>query len=119
MPIYYGLVAKKSNIILSEFTEYNGNFQQITMQLMQRVEPETKKTFELEDFLFHYINEDGITILCMTDKAIQKKIPFAFMQDLKKTLIASYSPRELENAKAYSLSTFTEKIREKMVSFPF
>jgi hypothetical protein len=40
------------------------------MQLMQRIEPETKKTFELEDFLFHYINEEGLTILCMTDKAI-------------------------------------------------
>lgn len=70
MPIYYGLVAKRPNIILAEFTEYNGNFQQITMQLMQRITPDTKKTFELEDFLFHYINEDGLTVLCMTDKAI-------------------------------------------------
>lgn len=41
------------------------------------------------------------------------------MQDLRKTLISTYSPRELENAKAYSLTTFTEKIREKMVSFAF
>lgn len=39
------------------------------------------------------------------------------MQDLRKTLLATYSPRELENAKAYGLSTFTEKIRDKMVSF--
>lgn len=38
------------------------------MQLMQRIENETKKTFELEEFFFHYINEDGITVLCMTDK---------------------------------------------------
>ena len=70
MPIYYGLVAKRTNIILAEFTEYNGNFQQITMQLMQRIEPDTKKTFELEEFLFHYINEEGLTLLCMTDKAL-------------------------------------------------
>eukprot|EP00347_Sterkiella_histriomuscorum_P014256 403361576 len=117
MPIYYGLVAKKQNIILAEFTEYNGNFQQITMQLMQRVVPDTKKTFELEDFLFHYISEDGLTVMCMTDKAIQKKIAFAFMQDVRKTLISSYSPRELENAKAYGLSTFTDKIREKMTYY--
>jgi hypothetical protein len=37
---------------------------------MQRIEPDTKKTFELEEFLFHYINEDGLTVLCMTDKVI-------------------------------------------------
>ena len=82
---------------------------------MQRIEPDTKKTFELEDFLFHYINEEGLTLLCMTDKALQKKIAFAFLQDLRKTLTQTYSPRELENAKAYGLSTFTDKIREKMV----
>ena len=68
MTIFYALVAKRKSIILADYTDYSGNFQQYTMQLMQRIEPETKKTFELEDLLFHYINEDGITILCMTDK---------------------------------------------------
>jgi hypothetical protein len=117
MTIYYCLIAKKSNIILCEYTEYSGNFQQYTMQLLAKVEAESMKTFELEDFLFHYINEDGLTILCMTDKTMQKKIAFAFMQDIRKTLIGIYSMRELENAKAYSLSTFIDKLREKVVWF--
>ena len=79
MPIYYAIVSKKNNIVLSEFTDYSGNFQQYTMQLMSRIEPDSKKTFELEDFNFHYINEDGISVLCMTDKASQKKLAFAFL----------------------------------------
>lgn len=83
---------------------------------MQRVEADTKKTFELEDFMFHYINEDGLTIMCMTDKAINKKIPFACMQDVRKSLLQTYSLREIENAKAYGLQTFTEALREKIVS---
>lgn len=91
MSIYYALIAKRNNIVLSEYTEYSGNFQQYTMQLMQRIEPDTKKTFELEEFLFHYINEDGLTVLCMTDKTIQKKIAFAFMQDVRKTVLATYT----------------------------
>lgn len=70
MPIYYCLIAKRNNIILAEYTEYSGNFQQYTMQLMNRIEFDTKKTFELEDFLFHYINEEGITVMCMSDKAM-------------------------------------------------
>ncbi len=115
MTIFYAVIAKKKNIILCEYTEYSGNFQQYTMQLISRIEPESKKTFELEEFFFHYINEDGLTVLCMTDKTIQKKVPFAFMQDLKKTLLSTYNPREIENAKAYQLTTYTEKIREKMV----
>ena len=116
MTIYYCLISKKNNVVLSEYTEYSGNFQQYTMQLMNRIEPDSKKTFELEEFLFHYINEDGLTVLCMTDKAIQKKVAFAFMVDVRKTLLSTYTHRELENAKAYSLSTFTEKMREKIVS---
>ena len=116
MTIYYALLSKKNNIILCEYTEFSGNFQQYTMQLMSRVEPDTKKTFELEEFLFHYINEDGLTVMCMTDKAIQKKIAFAFMHDVWKTCLNTYSPRELENARAYSLSTFREKLKDKIVS---
>lgn len=116
MTIFYALIAKKRNIILADYTEYSGNFQQYTMQLMNRIEEETKKSFELEEYMFHYINEDGLTVLCMTDKQLNKKIAFAFLQDLRKTLVATYSGRELENAKAFSLSTFTEKIREKIVS---
>lgn len=87
--------------MLAEYTEYSGNFQQYTMQLMSRIETDTKKTFELEEFFFHYINEDGLTVLCMSDKKVQKKVPFAFMQDLRKTLLNVYSAREIENAKAY------------------
>ena len=84
------------------------------MKLMQRIEPESKKTFELEDFLFHYINEDQLTLLCMTDKTLPKKVAFAFLADLRKTLLSTYSAREIENARAYSISTFTDKIREKI-----
>lgn len=52
----------------------------------------------------------------MTDKQINKKLVFAFLQDLRNSLINAYTARELENAKAYSLQSFTEKMREKMVS---
>lgn len=68
MSIYYALIAKKLNIILCDYTSYSGNFQQYTMQLINRIEPDQKKTFELEEYFFHYINADGLTVLCMTDK---------------------------------------------------
>ena len=50
----------------------------------------------------------------MTDKTMVKKVAFAFLADLRKTLLQTYSAREIENAKAYSISSFTEKIREKI-----
>lgn len=116
MSIYYVLVAKKTDTILVDYTEYSGNFQQITIDLMKRIEPETKKTFELADYLFHYINEDSLTILCMTSKEIQKKLAFAFLADVRKRLHDTYQPHELIAAKAFGLKTFQTDLKEKLVS---
>ena len=70
MSIYYVLVSKRNDMILADYTEYSGNFQQITIDLMKHIEENSKKTFELSDYLFHYINDEGITVLCMTSKDI-------------------------------------------------
>ena len=74
------------------------------------------KTFELEEFFFHYINENGLSAMCMTDKTFERKLTFAFLQDLKQTLLNTYTSRDLQNAGANSLNTFNEQIREKIVS---
>ena len=76
MPIYYSLVGKSqsgNNIILCDFTTYVGTFTDICSKLMPRIEPNTMKTWELDEFYFHYINEEGIIILCMTDKEYKRK----------------------------------------------
>mmetsp|Transcript_32376 Transcript_32376/g.43825 ORF Transcript_32376/g.43825 Transcript_32376/m.43825 type:complete len:107 (+) Transcript_32376:25-345(+) len=106
MSIYYALVAKETNIILAEHTDYQGNFQQFVMQLMNRIEPESMRTFEIDEYFVHYINDDGISVVCMSDKKINKKHAFAFLQDVKKALLNYYTVRELERAKAYDLKTF-------------
>jgi hypothetical protein len=46
---------------------------------MPRIENNTMKTFELDEFFFHYANGDGITYLCMTDKQYKRKQAFAFL----------------------------------------
>ena len=33
--------------------------------------------------VFHYIVEDGITYLCMTDDPARRRLPFAFLEDIK------------------------------------
>lgn len=56
------------------------------------------KTWELDEFFFHFINDEGITFLCMTDKEYKRKQAFAFLQDLRKALKKRYSDRDLERA---------------------
>ena len=82
---------------------------------MDRIQENTKKTFELDEFLFHYINEDGLSVLCMTDKKFNFKQAFAFLVDVKKSLLDYYTSRDLERAGAHALTTFPETIQDKMV----
>ena len=74
------------------------------------------KTFELDDYFFHYINEDGISVMCMTDKKYKRKQAFAFLQDTKKSFLGYYSARDIERASTNQLKTFNQTIREKIVS---
>lgn len=116
MSIFYVLIAKGNDMILVDYSEYSGNFFQVTIDVMKRIESDSRKTFELSEYLFHYVNEDGLTVLCMTNKQFQKKNAFAFLADVRKRLYDSYSPHELQNAKAYGLKTFTSSLKEKVVS---
>lgn len=82
MPIYYSLVGKREgdhHVVLCDFTTYVGNFHNITQKLMPRIEANTMKTWELDEFFFHYASEDGVTFLCMTDKEYKRKQAFAFL----------------------------------------
>ena len=116
MPIYYALVAKNNKVILADYTSYEGNFQKYANQVMERMQPNTKKTFELDEYFFHYVNEDGVSALCMTDKKMNRKLCFAFLQDVKKKLAEDYSSRDLEFAKTNQLSQFQNVIKDKIVS---
>ena len=117
MPIFYALVAKtQGNVILADYTSYSGNFQSTAAQLLERITENTKKTFELDEYFFHYINEDGISVLCMADKKMNRKHCFAFLQEIKKTIIEDYTQRDLMNAKAHALPAFANVMRDKIVS---
>ena len=83
---------------------------------MGKIQDNTMKTFELEEFFFHYINENGLSAMCMTDKTFERKLTFAFLQDLKQSLLNIYTPRDLQNAGPNSMSTFVTTIQEKIVS---
>ena len=62
MSIFYILVAKRNDMILVDYTDYSGNFQQIKIDIMKRIEPDTQKTFELSDYHFHFNNEKQLTV---------------------------------------------------------
>ena len=89
MSILYSLIAKNLETVLCEYSEYNGNFQQITRLLLRKVQPNRRFTIEYDSYKYHYINQDNITYLCMTSN-FPEEIAFGFLIDVKKQFIETY-----------------------------
>ena len=53
----------------------------------------------------------------MTDKQFNRKQSFAFLQDVKKSLLDYYSQRDIQAAQTFGLKTFGETISDKIVIF--
>jgi hypothetical protein len=83
-----------------------------------QIQPDTSKSLELEDFMFHYIEMKGVLTLCMADKNVAKKLAFTFLQDIRKTFEETYSYHDIEAAKGYSLKSFgVEYLKPKLIAY--
>ncbi|KAI1315590.1 Vesicle-associated membrane protein [Mortierella claussenii] len=118
MSIIYALVARGS-IILAEYTNSSGNFTTVTEAILEKIAPNNSKlTYVYDRYLFHYICEDGLTYMCMADDSFGRRIPFAFLQDIKEKFLAQYGrERALESLVPYGMNEFSKTIAKQMEYF--
>lgn len=48
MSIKYSLISKEKDKVLCEYTDFIGNFEQISRELLKKVKPESRGTFLYE-----------------------------------------------------------------------
>ncbi|KAI7828870.1 vesicle-associated membrane protein [Gamsiella multidivaricata] len=118
MSIIYALVARGS-VILTEYTNSSGNFTTVTEAILEKIPPNNSKlTYVYDRYLFHYICEDGLTYMCMADDSFGRRIPFAFLQDIKEKFLAQYGrERALESVVPYAMNEFSKTIAKQMEYF--
>ena len=61
MSIIHCLIGRKSDIVLVEYTEHLGNFQQISRLLLRKLKNENIISIDYEDHRFYYIKENDFT----------------------------------------------------------
>lgn len=116
MPILYALVARKK-AVLAEYTSSTGNFPTVTRVLLAKIpDNDSKMSYVYDKHVFHYIVDQGITFLCMSDEATKRRITFSFLEDVKKLWRERYASVE-QNALPFSLNDlFSPILRQKIVS---
>jgi hypothetical protein len=116
MSIFYALISKNNDIVLCEYTEYSGNFQQITIMLLRKIKQNIKVTIEYDKYKYHYLNENGITFLCMTEN-YSDELSFSFLFDLKKIFFQKYNFENIKKYSAYELQDFNKIINQLLAYY--
>ena len=117
MEIIYTLISRSSKIILCDYTEYSGNFQQISLLLLPKVKKKTKCEIIYDEYKFFSEDEKDITILCM-GKNIETELAFNYISDIKKKFFLSFDYNsQIKNAFSYELKEFSEEIKKLYNSY--
>mmetsp|Transcript_1653 Transcript_1653/g.2314 ORF Transcript_1653/g.2314 Transcript_1653/m.2314 type:complete len:221 (+) Transcript_1653:38-700(+) len=117
--LIYSLVAKAGNsVVLAEHTTANGNFIMVSRIILQKIPPEhegRKMSFAYDTHVFHYMVEDGIIYLCMTDDSFPRRIAFAFLNDIRSNFTGTYPPEVVQSAMAFQFNEgFSRTLSERM-----
>lgn len=119
MPIVYALVAR-GKCVLTECTVKgaNGNFFNITRVLLGRIKSHnTKMSLVCDKHVFHYIVEDGVTYMCMAEENSKRRIPFAFLTEVKDRFQAAYSRDAIQKAIAFGMNQDFSKVLSGQLTY--
>ncbi|KAL5012755.1 hypothetical protein ScPMuIL_011306 [Solemya velum] len=114
MPILYCVVTRGSTV-LSKYASCAGNFTEVTEQIINKIPPEDSKlTYSHGSYLFHYVSEDRIVYLCITDDDFERSKAFLFLNEVKRRFQTQYGVRA-QTALPYSMnSEFSRVIASQM-----
>ncbi|CAK9804727.1 Vesicle-associated membrane protein 7 [Anthophora quadrimaculata] len=104
MSILYSVVARGTTV-LADYAACIGNFDEVTENVLVKIAPENNKmTYSQGSFLFHYIYEDGIIYMCVTDDEFQRSRAFLYLAEIKRRFLAAYG-QDAQTAAPYAMNT--------------
>ncbi|XP_076940016.1 vesicle-associated membrane protein 722-like isoform X1 [Bidens hawaiensis] len=114
--LIYSFVAR-GTLILSEYTNFTGNFTEIAHQCLQKL-PATNNqfTYNCDGHTFNYLVEDGFTYCVVAVESIGRQVPIAFLERIKDDFTKKYGGGKAATAAAKSLNKeFGPKLKERML----
>ncbi|XP_045479808.1 vesicle-associated membrane protein 7 [Harmonia axyridis] len=104
MPLLYCVVARGPNV-LTKYACCAGNFSEVTEQIISRIPPhDDKLTYSHGSYLFHYICENQVIYMCVTDDDFERSRAFLFLNEIKRRFTSAYNGN-IENALPYAMNT--------------
>lgn len=104
MPILYSVISRGPTV-LAKNAECVGNFAEVTEQIINKIATHNHKlTYSHGNYLIHYINEDRIIYMCITDDEFDRARAFLFLTEIKRRFLQAYG-LQAATAIAYAMNT--------------
>ena len=72
--------------------------------LLGKIPPiDGKMSYVYDKHVFHYLVEGNVTYLCMADEGMKRRIPFTFLEDIKRRFVTQYG-EAAHNAIAFAFN---------------
>ncbi|KAL6530709.1 hypothetical protein OROGR_014569 [Orobanche gracilis] len=121
MAILYALVARGS-VVLTEFnttstatTTANSIARQI-LEKLSAANHNTNVSYSQDRYIFHVKRSDGLTVLCMAEDTAQRRIPFAFLEDIHQRFVQRYG-RAVLSAQAYEMNDDFSRVLSQQMDY--
>lgn len=109
MALLFTVVAR-GNTTLAKYASCAGNFSEVVEQVLARISPENARlTYSHGSYLFHYISENRITYLCITDDDYERSKAFTFLAEIKRRFTTMYCDRA-QTALPYAMNSEFSKV---------
>jgi len=113
--LIYSFVAR-GTVILSEYTEFSGNFTTVASQCLQKLPATNNKfTYNCDAHTFNFLVSDGFTYCVVAVESVGRQIPMAFLERVKDDFNKRYGGGKAATAVAKSLNKeFGPKLKDHM-----
>ncbi|KAK1355933.1 vesicle-associated membrane protein 722 [Heracleum sosnowskyi] len=102
--LIYSFVAR-GTVILSEYTEFTGNFTSIASQCLQKLPSTNNKfTYNCDGHTFNYLVDNGFTYCVVAVESAGRQLPMAFLERMKEDFTKRYAGGKAATAVANSLN---------------
>jgi hypothetical protein len=117
MPLIYALVGR-GKTVLAEYTCAQGNFPTVTRILLAKIPGnDAKMSYVYDSHTFHYIVDNGIIFLCLSDGDMKRRLIFEFLEEIKCRWRAQFLETE-QTAIAFAMNlSFLPVLKTQLVLY--
>ncbi|XP_974643.1 vesicle-associated membrane protein 7 [Tribolium castaneum] len=114
MPILYSVISRGSTVLV-RYASCAGNFAEVTEQIIGKIPPhDDKLTYSHGNYLFHYVCENQVIYMCITDDEFERSRAFLFLNEIKRRFRSQYGD-SIQTAIAYAMnSEFSRVLANEM-----